>query len=174
MRYYLRWVQLQNNDPNLSMYKEKGYPWFESKMYPNVSVVGFPTMPLISKLGMGDKLVTANEATPEEQYQWLRLLEKYWLGEGNNQISYTLKFDPNKVPYEEYKQMILNHQGDIRCCAVLPTKDPAEVKSRYEYLPEEEVSEDRFMEIINNINDPEMVQALDLSTLLCAGGACPL
>jgi hypothetical protein len=43
--------------------------------YAGTTIVGFPTVPEICKLGMGDKLVTAAEATPEEQYEYLRLLE---------------------------------------------------------------------------------------------------
>ena len=173
MRYYVRNIQLQSNDPVLQVYKDKGYPWYESKQYPNVTIVSFPTIPLISKLGMGDKLVTASEATPEEQYQWLKLLEKYWLGEGNNQISYTLKFDIDKISLEEYKEMILKHQSDVRCCAVMPTVSQGKLKTKYEYLPEEEITEGKFIRMVSNINDEEMKQEIDLSTLVCQG-ACPL
>jgi intein/homing endonuclease len=92
-KFYLRWVQFQNNDPLLEQYREEGYPVKELTTYPNISIVGFPTRPLIASLGMKDKLVTAQEASPEDQYKWLMLLEKYWLGEGNNQISYCLAGD---------------------------------------------------------------------------------
>ena len=87
----MRWVQFQNDDPLLEQYKRDGYPIRELTTMSATSIVGFPTRPLITTLGMGNKLVTAAEATPEEQYKWLMLLEKYWLGEGkNNQVSYCL------------------------------------------------------------------------------------
>jgi hypothetical protein len=38
-----------------------------------------PDPPAICELDGGDWVVTAAEATPEEQYQFLRLLEKYWI-----------------------------------------------------------------------------------------------
>ena len=174
MRYYLRWVQLQNTDPLLKEYRRKGYPIRLLNSYPNVSIVGFPTVPLISTLGMGDALVTAPEATPEEQYVWLRLLEKYWLGEGNNQISYTLKFDVDKYSLEEFRLYILANQGDVRCCAVMPTVSQVKQRTLYEYLPEEEVTYKQFASIVYNINDPEMTQQIDMETLQCVGGACPL
>ena len=45
----------------------------------NGTIVGFPTAPAICQLGDGEWVVTAAEATPSEQYEFLRLLEKYWL-----------------------------------------------------------------------------------------------
>ncbi len=65
--------------PLVAEYRAKGYPVRELKTYSGTTIVGFPTAPLICQLGMGDKLVTAAEATPEEQYEYLRLLEKYWI-----------------------------------------------------------------------------------------------
>jgi hypothetical protein len=170
---YMRWVQFQNGDPLIQKYMDRGYPVLPCNSYPNMTRVGFPTVPAITKLGMGDKLVTANEATPEEQYQYLMLLEKHWLGEGNNQISYTLKFNKDKVTREEFSEMLEKYQSQIRCCAVMPSVNEEELKSRYEYLPEESITMSDLLNIISNINDPDMDQVLDPETLVCAG-ACPL
>jgi hypothetical protein len=171
---FMRWVQFANDDPLIEKYREKGYPVFPCTSYPNMTRVGFPTVPAITKLGMGNKLVTASEATPEEQYQYLMLLEKHWLGEGNNQISYTLKFDKSKVSREEFEKTVLKYQSQIRCCSVMPVVSEDEMKSRYEYLPEESITESELLNIISSINDPEMEQVIDLNTLQCASGACPL
>ena len=170
---FMRWVQFSDSDPLIEKYQEKGYPVVPCKQYPNMTRVGFPTVPAITKLGMGSALVTANEATPEEQYQYLMLLEKNWLGEGNNQISYTLKFDQSKVTREDFESMVHKYQPLIRCCAVMPTVSENELKSRYEYLPEESITESELLNIISQINDPEMEQVLDMDTLRC-DGACPL
>lgn len=35
-KFYIRWVQFQNNDPLLNEYKENGYPTKECTSYPNV------------------------------------------------------------------------------------------------------------------------------------------
>lgn len=37
---------------------------------------------------MGDRVVTAPEAFPEEQYRWLELPEKYWIGAGEPGVLY--------------------------------------------------------------------------------------
>ena len=170
---YMRWVQFQNGDHLIAKYQDKGYPTHPCKNYPNMTRVGFPTVPAITKLGMGSSLVIASDATPEEQYQYLMLLEKHWLGEGNNQISYTLKFDKSKVSQQDFEDMVFKYQSQIRCCSVMPTVSEDELKSRYEYLPEEAITESELLNIISQINDPDMEQVLDPQTLQCSG-ACPL
>lgn len=175
MKYYMRWVQKQNNDPLLNEYRKKGYPIRELKTYPNVSVVGFPVIPLIMRLGIPN-VVTANEASIEDQYRWLQLLEKYWignLGEGN-QISYTMKFDIDKVSLQEFKDALIKYQSQVRCCSVMPIVGQQKQKILYEYLPEEEVPYEEFIEIVSKINDPELKQEIDLHALQCSSGACPL
>lgn len=184
MREYLRWVQYRTdaNADQIESYKSKGYPTKELQTYKGTTVVGFPTQPLICRLGMGDKLVTAAEATPEEQYKYLMLIEKYWLcgvdekgqpleRDSGNQVSYTLKYDPSKVSYEDFCQMMLKYQSKIRCCSVMPFVD----MTAYEYQPEEPFkSNDHFFEVLSQIRDSEMLQDIDFEHLQCAGGACPI
>ena len=171
---FMRWVQFQNGDPLIQKYADLGYPVLPCHSYPNMTRVGFPTVPAITKLGMGASLVTAMEATPQEQYEYLMLLEKNWLGEGNNQISYTLKFDKNKFSREDFERTVQEYQSQIRCCSVMPTVTEEEMKSRYEYLPEESITITDLMNIISNIHDPDMDQVLDPETLICSSGSCPL
>lgn len=173
MRYYLRWVMFDERDPMVRIYESKGYPTVPTK-YPGSIRVGFPTVPTISTLGMGESLITADEATPEEQYKYLMLLEKNWLGEGNNQISYTMKFNKKKVSNDEFKKTLLEYQSQIRCCSVMPSLDLEEAAKKYDYLPEESISEARFIDIMKNINDPDLDQVIDVETLMCSSGACPL
>lgn len=182
MREYLRWVQYRSDDPMLKKYKAKGYPVKELKSYKGSSVVGFPTQPMICRLGMGDELVTAAEATPEEQYKWLMLLEKYWIvgvdpktGEAlpdtGNQVSYTLKYDPSVVSYAEYAKMMRKYQGLIKCCSVMPQQD----STAYEYQPEQPVTAAEFMQVLQEIEqDEELFEGIDMYHLQCATGACPI
>lgn len=79
MAWYLRWVQFRQDDPLVGQYQETGYPVKHLHQYKNTVIVGFPTAPLLTTMGMGRKLVTAGQATPEEQYKWLKLGEKYWI-----------------------------------------------------------------------------------------------
>src|ERR1035437_3073225 len=168
MKEYLRWVQFRNDDPLVKKYTELGYPTKELKSYSGTTIVGFPTQPEICKIGMGDKLMTAGNATPEEQYKWLMLLEKYWIvgvnkegkplrNDTGNQISYTLKFKKDKVSFEEYQEMLLKYQPLIKCCAVMPQQE----ETAYEYQPEEPVSRGRFMSIVEAIKDSRIKEDID-------------
>jgi len=172
-KYYLRWVMFSNLTNEADKYKEQGYPVIPLVTYPNTSIVGFPTIPLITTLGMGDKLVTASEATPEEQYQWLMLLEKYWLGEGNNQVSYTMKFKQDNVTLEEFRNTLIQYQSQIRCCSVMPEKGIDFLRSQYEYLPEEEVPQNEFDSIVKHIKK-RMDTVVTLEELQCSNGVCPM
>lgn len=174
MLWYLRWVQFRNDDPLIAEYRAKGYPVRELKTYNGTTIVGFPTKPAIvelaEELGLVDKLVTAAQATPEEQFQWLRLLEKYWIGEEKgNQVSYTLKYDPKKVSFDEFRATILANQPTVKCCSVMPQiSDLA-----YEYSPEESVTKGYFEYLTAGI-EAAMNEDIDLDSLKCASGACPI
>ncbi|HSW89243.1 MAG TPA: ribonucleoside-diphosphate reductase [Patescibacteria group bacterium] len=181
MREYIRWVQFRNDDPLVKKYQKMGYPTKELKSYSGTTVIGFPTQPEICKLGMDGALLTAAEATPEEQYKWLMLLEKYWIvgvdEQGNaledtgNQVSYTLKYDPEKVKFKEFSEMVRKYQSQIKCCSVMPQTEA----SAYEYQPEQSVTISDFMKVVNEItSDDELKEDIDLETLKCASGACPI
>ena len=181
MREYLRWVQFRNDDPLVEVYAEKGYPVRKLQTYSGTTIVGFPTVPTICSLGMGDKLVTAAEATPEEQYQYLRLMEKYWitgveedgitpLEERGNQVSYTLKYKPELVSFEEFKRTLLEGQSTIRCCSVMPQTDT----SAYEYQPEEQLTKAEFELIAQAIKSSDVKEDIGLEHVDCSTGACPI
>jgi hypothetical protein len=181
MREYIRWVQFRTDDPLVRRYQKMGYPNKELKSYQGTTVIGFPTQPEICRLGMGDLVVTAAEATPEQQYKWLMLLEKYWivgvdennkaLPDTGNQVSYTLKYNPEKVSYKEYADMVRKYQSQIKCCSVMPQQDA----TAYEYQPEQPVTTSEFMKVVNEIAaDESLLEDIDLESLKCASGACPI
>lgn len=171
---YLRWVQFRSDDPLVTEYANNGYPVRDLKTYEGTTIVGFPTAPLISSLGMDDKLVTAAEATPEEQYRWIQLGERHWIvGSGEdrgNQISYTLKYDPSVIDIKSFGDTIRKYQKTVRACSVLPKED----KSSFEYLPEEMITKVKYEEIMRGIDDHTIKQDVDFEHLECAGGACPI
>lgn len=179
MGEYLRWVQFRNDDPLIETYRANGYPVKQLKTYSGTTIVGFPTVPEICKLGMGERLVTAPEATPEEQYEFLRLLEKWWIDgyrEGigrhsyGNQVSYTLKLDMKKVSFAEFRQTLMDGQSTVKCCSVMPAGDT----SAYEYLPETPVSPEEFRAIVAAITDDTMKEDIGLEHVECGGGSCPI
>ncbi|MES0134528.1 ribonucleoside-diphosphate reductase [Mesorhizobium sp. M0016] len=169
LRQYLRWVQFRNDDPLVAEYASKGYPIRQLETYAGTTIVGFPTAPVITTLGMGDKLVTAAEATPAEQFRWIRLLEKYWLGDTRgNQISYTLKYDPTVVSFSQFEKVMRANVPTVRAVSVLPQINSLS----YEYTPEEEISAERFAEIVAGIE--AMVEDVDQVHVDCEAGACPI
>jgi intein/homing endonuclease len=181
MEYFLRWVQFSNDDPLVEVYKKAGYPVRKLTQYTNTTIVGFPTEPTITTLGMGDKLVTAANATPEEQFKWLMLGEKYWIcgvtPDGKpvediygGQISYTLKYKPNLTDFDHFKKMILKYQSQVRCCSIMPQEDT----SSYEYQPEESISEKKFSSIVEKIQAAKLTEDIGREHIGCDTGVCPV
>jgi B12-dependent ribonucleotide reductase, insertion domain len=183
-RQYLRWVQFKGvrdpatdrwepgADPLLADYAARGYPLRTLTSFPGMTAVGFPTVPLILRLGMGDRLVTAPEASPEQHYRWLGLLERHWLGAAQgNQVSYTLKLDTDRYDLAAFRHLVLRHQPEVRCCTMLPTR-PDDALG-YEYLPEEEMSEPRFAALLARIAAAP-AEAVDPARLQCESGVCPI
>jgi hypothetical protein len=184
-RQYLRWVQFkgvrdddsgawaEGSDPLLAEYADRGYPMRTLKTFPGMTVVGFPTVPLLMRLGLGERSVTASEASPGDQYRWLRLLEEHWIGaEQGNQVSYTLKIFTDTHDLESFRAIVLEQQPTVRCCAVLPSRPDHELG--YEYLPEEDVSAADFDTIVLGIDAGATEEGLDLVHLACASGVCPI
>jgi hypothetical protein len=183
-RQYLRWVQFKGtrdaagnwepgSDKLLAEYEARGYPLRTLVSFPGMTIVGFPTVPLIVRLGLGERLVTAPEATPNQHFAWLRLLEEHWIGaEQGNQISYTLKLFTNDHDLDTFRAIVRREQPHVRCCAILPSRPDHELG--YEYLPEEEMALPDFVALVEAINDDGVREAIDLAHLQCASGACPI
>lgn len=177
MKYYLRWVQFPTGSPLVEQYREMGYPVRDLKIYENTTIVGFPTKPLINKVMPADKITVAGEASMENQYRYLQLLEEYWIRSKvrkseiqGNQISYTLKYDPYHTRFAKYHKTILMNQGNVKCCSVMPQIEA----TVYEYQPEEPITEDKYKELISNIKDNSFEEDIDMEHLRCSNGACPI
>jgi hypothetical protein len=101
------------------------------------------------------------------------LLERYWIGESRgNQVSYTLKLFTDRVDLDEFRTIVQREQPHVRCCTVLPTR-PDHVLG-YEYLPEEAISSETFAAITTGIRAANRSEAVDMTHLQCANGACPI
>jgi adenosylcobalamin-dependent ribonucleoside-triphosphate reductase len=179
-REYIRWVQFKNTDPIIEEYRAKGYPVQDrifsadgQEKYKGHSIVGFPTRLVIRRLGIPEeRFTTAPEATMEEQFAWVKLLEAFWLGPRGNQVSYTLKYDRTQVSFDEYKATLLLHQPEVRCISVMPESDWRESKDLFGYLPEEPISVEEYEQTLAFLQ--AMAEESDLRELECAGGACPI
>lgn len=188
MAHYLRWVQFREDDPLVDQYEAQGYPTRRKlQTYRGHAIVGFPTEPTIASLGMGEELVLAGDATPEEQYEWLRLGEFFWIEGGTvrdmldhgqprpgderhgGQISYTLKYKPDVTDFATFERTLRENQQTIRACSVMPQEDNA----AYEYLPEEAINKAEFeqhMRAIKSVLDEDIGR----EHVDCSSGACPI
>jgi hypothetical protein len=190
MAWYLRWVQFRHDDPLVQQYEDAGYQVRRNlKSYEGTSIVGFPTEPTIASMNLGDKLVLAGEASPAEQYQWLRLGEFFWIEGGSasefsqgsiarpgedrhgGQISYTLKFKPEETSYEAFVKTITAKQPSVRACCVMPQTN--EEDSAYEYLPEEPLSKADYEKTMRAIRST-LQEDIGREHIECEGGACPV
>lgn len=175
-RYYLRWVMYLATDPDLALLRGRGYPAKDvSHRYSGHWVVGFPTRQPIAALMGDNNVTTADEVTPEEQFRWLRLLETHWLGGPgeNNQVSYTLKYDANRVSFTDFMATVLEWQPKVRCCAVMPQSDWRESERVYGYVPEQPLTATDYADLMSHIRPVER-EGYDDAALACADGACPI
>lgn len=172
--YYLRNIQYTIGSQQLHDLESKGYPVKDvSTSYPGHYIVGFPTKQQVSDI-MGDELITASRLTIKEQYDWLSWLEKYWLGgQGNNaQISSTIKYYPENISYKDFQNMLIENQSNVRCCTWMQMLD----LSKFAYQPEEEITKEKYEELMNNIkqNNYELLEKEYNDIDLCPNGACPV
>lgn len=168
--YYIRWVIVVKGTDRYNDYISRGYPMKDvSHQYTNCAVVGFPTKHPIADIIPADKLVTAYDVTTEDQYKWVMLLDRFWLGPENNQISYTLKYDQDAVSHEQYMEMLLEWQSKVKCCSVMPFTDG----SAYAYLPEEKSDKETYDLLMSKITAVKQ-EEYDENTLMCPGGSCPI
>ena len=83
----------------------------------------------------------------------------------------TLKYDPSKVDYNHFVEMMVKYQSKVRCCSVMPFVDT----TAYEYQPEEPFGTvGRFFQVVSQIKDSANLEDIDMEHLRCSGGACPL
>jgi adenosylcobalamin-dependent ribonucleoside-triphosphate reductase len=171
MRFYLRWVQFRSDDPLVAEYRAKGYPVRELETYSGTTIVGFPTKLEITNIARFPELiVTAPEASPTEQFRWLRLLERFWLlSEGGNQVSYTLKYDPKVVDRQCFHAMLKKNMRMVRAVSVMPAVE----NDHYEYLPETEVTAVQFAQIEAHITS-KVEEDVGAEHLQCSAGVCPI
>jgi hypothetical protein len=187
MLRYLRWVQYRNDDALIDQYRNLGYPVRALETYRGNTIVGFPTAPTITELdGIEHHLVTAGEASMADQFEWLRLGERFWL-EGfeidehlsgakqadryGNQISYTLKYRPAETSFVHFAEMVRTHQPTVRACSVMPQSDDM---TAYEYLPEQPVSKAEYEGIAQAIRRDVVSEDIGREHLDCSTGACPI
>lgn len=136
---YLRWVRYEDVTVASALIAA-GYP---TRQVQSATLVGFPTEALLAKLGQGAGLITAGEASLAEQYRWVALLERHWIGaQQGNQVSCTLNFDADAISLADLRALLRRWQPKLRAaallprratCGMVPTTMPEEAISAAEY-----------------------------------------
>jgi hypothetical protein len=173
LAYYLRWVMYLQTDPDLELLRGRGYPVKDvSDRYSGHSVVGFPTRQPLADLMCG-AIVTADEVSVADNFKWVRLLERFWIGPDGGQVSYTLKYSAKTTTYQDFMDAILEWQPKVRCCAVMPQSDWRETEKVYGYVPEQPISKAEYDALTAAIVPVER-ESYSEDSLACEGGACPI
>ena len=175
LKHYLRWVQYHIKDADLIALRSRGYPVKDVQFkYPDHMIVGFPTkLPIVDLMGDAN-VVTADQVSIADNYKWLNLLERHWLGEERgNQISYTLKYDAKKVDYTTFMELTLALQPGVKVCSVMPASDWKESEVIYGYVPEQPITAEEYDELMSRIIAVKH-EGYDEQNLLCEGGVCPI
>ena len=73
------------------------------------------------------------------------------------------------VDFKHFRDMVLKHQGSVRCCSVMPQTEA----SAYEYQPEEAVTKAQYEAHAAAIKNA-MKEDISKEHVDCAGGACPI
>lgn len=171
--HYLRWVVFPKGSEAHLDHERRGYPIKDvSHQYQGSIVVGFPTKQRILDVMPEDKVVLATDASIEDHYKWISLLEKFWMGGhgNNNQVSYTINYDPSRVTIGELMDKVGAWQQKVRCCTVMPATD----LSAFAYIPQEPVSKEKYLDILAGITDRVRAEAFSDDELQCASGVCPI
>jgi hypothetical protein len=180
MPYYLRWVQFTDTDHLVDEYEDRGYPVRRNlRTYKGVSIVGFPTITELARIMPPDKIVTAGDATFEEQARWVELGEHYWLSAGDEayksrggQISYTLKYNPAEITHADFHRLMSYWMPRLKTISVMPQ---VSIDQRaYEYLPEEPISAELYADLVSKIDRSGITEDIDKVHIDCDSGACPV
>lgn len=170
--YYVRWVVVPKGSEREQEYRDLGYPIKDvSHQYTDCCVVGFPTRHPITEIMPDELVVTADQVSPDDHFKWLRLLEKFWLGGpgNNNQISYTINYNPELVDFHDFMDVILRNQPTVRCCSVMPIMDT----SAYSYTPIEQITREQYEDYMLTVRQSQH-EAYSDDELQCVSGVCPI
>lgn len=132
---YLRWVRYDDAQA-ASALAAAGHPMRHDQ---SAYLVGFPTQALLAQLGQDAGLITAGEASLAEQYRWIALLERHWIGAlQGNQVSCTLNFDADEISLAALRKLVRRWQPKLRAASLLPRRAACALEGAY--LPEEAIS----------------------------------
>jgi hypothetical protein len=156
--YYIRRLRIANNSPLLSQITAAGYYTEVDKMDSmNTIVVEFP----IAINGVR----TVEQVSMWEQLSLAALLQKHW---ADNQVSCTITFKPDEA--KDIKYALNYFQYQLKGVSFLPKTE----KGVYEQMPYEEITKERYDELIKNIKSLTLqnLQSDSIPEKYCDNEAC--
>jgi adenosylcobalamin-dependent ribonucleoside-triphosphate reductase len=143
---YLRWVRYEDARA-ASALAAAGYPM---RHLPSAHLVGFPTQALLAQLDQVTGLITSGEMSLAEQYRWIALLERHWIGaHQGNQVSCTLNFDADEISLADLRKLLRRHQPKLRAAALLPRRVACGMAPAI--MPEEAISAAEYAALMGRI-----------------------
>ena len=141
-RHFIRRVRIQDTDPLLKQYEEMGYETEIDLCSQNTKIILFPMKtPEYLKLHDGNMFYDLNMQV---------LLQKYW---ADQSVSCSIPIDP-KLSNDQLYEIVKMYSKHLKTMCFM-----GQVDKVYLQAPIEPISEDRYTEMIGNINEDYLLES---------------
>lgn len=161
--YYIRRVRLANNSPFIPILREAGL-----KVEPVVgqedstSVVEFPVK-------VGSRVRKLKDVSMWEQFNLAAFMQEHW---ADNSVSVTVTFDP-ETEGKDIEKALNYFQFKLKAVSMLPRLE----YGSYPQMPYEEITEDRYNEMIQEVSSLDFSKLFSLESAgekYCTNDVCSL
>lgn len=162
-KYYIRRIRMASSDPLVKYCKELNYKVefakeFDGEENHNTVIVEFPCF-------AGETALLAKDVPAIKQLELVKLLQSEW---ADNAVSVTVYYKPEELA--DIKEWLSkNYAKNIKSVSFLLHSNHGFVQAPYE-----EISKEKYLDLIKNINPILEVQEGSLENLECSSGACPI
>lgn len=171
-RYIFNNINFSKHDPLVQKCRTAGYKIFENPTNPEYMIVTMPVRWDDVDFDVVDGK-EVNVETAIEQLDRYKMLMDNWCQQN---VSSTISYSPDEVP-SIINWLITNWESYVGVSFIYRT-DPSKTAKDigYLYLPQEVVSKEVFDTYVESLQplDLEDSGALDMESMECAGGACPV
>lgn len=165
-QYYIRRVRFSSSDQLIPLLREAGHnvepvKKFDGTMDQNTLVVDFYCK-------VDDKTPVADKDWDTwKQLEVLKMAQKYW---ADQSISVTVYYKKDEIP--KLKQWLKDNLDEIKTISFLCYNDHGFSQAPLEAITEEQYKE--FIKKIKPINVDKIGNGVELESLECSNGACPI
>lgn len=137
-RFYIRRIRLQENTQLVDIVKKSGIHVEKDVYSDNTVVAEFP-------VDCGENIRSEKELSLLEQFELTAIVQKYW---ADNAVSVTIKINPERDTPKDVARALEYYQYQLKTVSLLPEPEGG----AYAQMPYEEITEERYNEIIECIN----------------------